>query len=128
MTARRRLAESLALGLVPQFVQDTPEHPRRDAEHKVAMSVLPNGQLCDPASASGAVANRADPHRQAGQVVLADLERAEEALKALVVGLHLGLAAPKPQASSARLTLRTLSSASRNYSGPLSQDSFNLWC
>mgnify|MGYP003349387414 CR=1 FL=1 len=38
------------------------------------------------------VTDRADAHQQAGQVVVTDLERAEEALQALVVRVHLGLA------------------------------------
>jgi hypothetical protein len=57
------------------------------------MPVLPNCQLARSAVTPGAVADRADAHRQAGQVVVADLERAEKALQALVVGVHLGLAA-----------------------------------
>ena len=47
------------------------------------------------------------------QEVRVDLERAEEALQTLVVRIHLGCAPPKPVASSAQLTLRTLNRARR---------------
>lgn len=53
-----------------------------------------------------AAADRADAHQKSGQVVVADLERPEEALQALVVGVPTLALPPKPVARSARLTLR----------------------
>jgi hypothetical protein len=101
---------------VARLVQDATEHRQGDAvagdagheEVDVRLAELPVGAV--QRQPPGAVADRADAHRQAGQVVVADLERAEKALQALVVGAHLGLAAEAGgqlgQAGSAHLEQR----------------------
>ena len=84
---------------VARLAQDRPEHrqgnaPVGDAEHQevdVRLAELPvravHGQP------PGAVADRDEADQQAGQAVVVEVERAEEPLQALVVGIDLGLAA-----------------------------------
>jgi hypothetical protein len=84
---------------VAGLAQDGPEHgqgnaPVGDAEHQevdVRLAELPvravHGQP------PGSVADRDEADQQAGQAVVVEVERAEKALQALVMGIDLGLAA-----------------------------------
>ena len=84
---RSAVSELPALSRTP----GTPAGRCRARGCDVRLAELPVGAV--QRQPPGAVADWTDAHQQAGQVVVADLERAEEALQALVVGVHLGLAA-----------------------------------